>query len=73
MEKPLIMSLDNVVNILCPIIRLSREKTRFCCMRFLSGDKVFKTIGHRSAMMKCQSLSGSKLLNTLIDGSAHYV
>ena len=31
-----------------------------------SGDKVFKTIGSRAAMMKCWSLSGSKLLNTLI-------
>ena len=28
------MSLDIVVNI-CPIIRLSREKTGFCCMQSL--------------------------------------
>ena len=28
------MSLDNVVNN-CPIIRLSREKTGFCCMQSL--------------------------------------
>ena len=28
------MSLDDVVNI-CPIIRLSREKTGFCCMQSL--------------------------------------
>ena len=54
------MSLDNVVNI-CPIIRLSREKTGFC-----SGNKVFKTIGPRSAMMKWWSLSRSTLLNTPI-------
>ena len=65
MEKTLTMSLDKLVNI-CPIIRLSREKTGFCCMRVSSGDKVFKTIGPRSAMTKCQFLSGPKLLNTLI-------
>ena len=59
------MSLDNVAN-MCPIIRLCREKTGFCCMRVSSGDKVFKTIGPRSAMTKCQSVSGAKLLNTLI-------
>ena len=53
------MSLDNVVNI-CPIIRLSREKTGFCCMQSL------KTIGPRSAMMKWWSLSRSTLLNTPI-------
>ena len=59
------MSLDNAVNT-CPIIRLSREKIEFCCMRVSSGEKVFKMIGPRSAMTKYQSPSGSKLLNTLI-------
>ena len=47
--KPLIMTLDNVVNI-CPIIRLSRKKNRFCCMRVSSGDTVFKTIGPRMSV-----------------------
>ena len=59
------MSLDNVVNN-CPIIRLSREKIGFSCMLVSSGDKVFKTIGPRSAMMKCWSLSGSALINAPI-------
>ena len=58
------MSSDNVVNI-CPIIRLSREKTGFL-HAVSSGDKVFKTIGPRSAMMKWWSLSRSTLLNTPI-------
>ena len=44
-------SFDNVVNI-CPIIRLSREKTQILLHAVSSGDKVFKTIGPRSAMMK---------------------
>ena len=61
----MIMSLDKVVNLFL-IIRLSRKKTRFCCMRVSSGDKVFKTFGPRSSMTKCQALSGSKLFNTLM-------
>ena len=56
MEKTFDNDLDIVVNI-CPIIRLSREKTGFCCMRVSLGDKVFKTIEPRPAMTKCQSLS----------------
>ena len=34
MEKTFDMSIDNVVNI-CPIIRLSREKTGFDCTQSL--------------------------------------
>ena len=41
--KPLIMSLDNVVNI-CPRIRLSREKPGFCCMQSLLVIKFSKRL-----------------------------
>ena len=58
------MSLENEVNN-CPIIRLSSEKTGLLHAVSL-GDKVFKTIGPRSAMMKWWSLSRSTLLNTPI-------
>ena len=63
--KPFDMSLDNVVNI-CQIIRPSRDKNRILLHAVSSGDKVFKTIGPRSAMMKWWSLSRSTLLNTPI-------
>ena len=51
---------------MCLIIRLSPEKPRFFCKRVFSGGKVFKTFGSRSGMTKCQALSGSELLNTLM-------
>ena len=58
--KPFIMSLDNAVNI-CQIIRLSREKTGFCWMQSLLVISFSKRLG-----LDLLSLSGSKLLNTLI-------
>ena len=39
----MIMRLDKEVN-MCLIIRLSPEKTGFCCMLVSSGDKVSKRL-----------------------------